>query len=657
MRVTLGLLGAATLSLASAAHAQTAQTDLRFAHIFADHGVLQRGQPIAVWGRAAPGQRVAVSLAGHSASARADRSGMWRAALPAMPAGGGYVLTATAGAERAEVRDVKLGDVYLCSGQSNMEFPARLATGAWGNYPDAGDDDLRFVTIAQRSEALPQDDLSAETKWVIAAPDTVGQASAVCYFMARSLRKSEKVPIGMVHASWGGTTIQSWISAPTLGAMPGYADDVRTVALLGSDPAAGLAREERRQDAWWRAQGLTTDDQRGWSAADLDDGGWRTLAKDASLRDATGATAAAPLGKVTWLRTSVMLTDADAAGAARLKLGPIDTYDSVWVNGRWVGNGTVAWYWRDYALPAGTLHAGRNTIALRVMRAPGADGVSERPEQRGVQTAGGRFVALDGGWRYKAGVAARDAHAPASPWAVPTSLTTLYNGMIAPLRGYGFTLAAWYQGEANAGEPATYRALLAGLFADWRRQLDAPRLPFLVAQLTSFGSVASAPGQSNWAELRQAEADAVASDPHAALAVTIDVGDRYDIHPTQKMIVGERLARGARAVAYGGKAPVGPTAASVTRSGGDLVVRYAGVTGGLRTYSAAQAIGFEACAGATCRYVPGEARGDTVVLAGAAQPGVTSVRYAWADAPYVNLYDGADLPAAPFTLPVSEVVR
>jgi sialate O-acetylesterase len=239
---------------------------------------------------------------------------------------------------------------------------------------------------------------------------------------------------------------------------------------------------------------------------------------------------------------------------------------------------------------------------------------------------------------------------------VPTSLTTLYNGMIAPLIGYKFKLAAWYQGEANAGAAQEYRTLLPMLMRDWRQRFGQPELPFLVVQLTSFGSTAKAPVKSDWAELRDAQADAVAHDAHAGLAVTLDVGDRFDIHPTQKTVVGERLARAARAVAYGEKTtPGSPWAASARRSGKDIVIAFRDTGGGLATYSSDRAIGFEACADSACRYteayVAGKAR-DEVVLPGAGTAEVTRVRYAWADAPLVNLFSGEDQPAAPFQLDV-----
>jgi peptidoglycan/xylan/chitin deacetylase (PgdA/CDA1 family) len=223
--------------------------------------------------------------------------------------------------------------------------------------------------------------------------------------------------------------------------------------------------------------------------------------------------------------------------------------------------------------------------------------------------------------------------------------------MIAPLQGYKFKLAAWYQGEANAGAAQEYRTLLPLLFDDWRKTFAQPDLPFVVAQLSSFGSVATKPGDSSWAELRHAQTEVVRNDPKAGLAVTFDFGDRSDIHPSQKNIVGQRLARAARAVAYGEKIPPGgPQAVSAVRSGQDVLIRFTDTNGGLRTYSSDTAIGFEVCEGALCRYARASAEGDTVRLHGAATARASKVRYGWADAPFVNLFGADDIPANAFEM-------
>ncbi|MEO7494374.1 MAG: sialate O-acetylesterase [Massilia sp.] len=616
-----------------------------FAGIFGDHAVLQRGEALTVWGTAPAGLGVTVSLGGKSAEARADAQGRWRASMPAMSAGGPYTMSVSgasggsAGGGGTTLKDIMIGDVYLCGGQSNMEFPLRLSTGAWSDFP--ANPDLRFVNIERRGEAGVQRDLKRPATWNVVTPKTVGEASAVCYYMARSLQRQQKVAVGFIAPTWGGTTIQGWIGAASLRTLPDYAERLEALANMAVDPAKAMADEARRHQLWWEAHDPQAKAQRVWSAPAFDDAAWPELASQ-SLTDFEGAA---------WFRTGVTLTEAQARTANGLQLGPVDNYDSTWVNGVRVGGGTVAWMWRDYAVPAGVFKPGRNVIAIRVLTNGKGGGLTGKPEQRGVRTSDGQFIALSAPWKYQLGMRARGLSIPPAPWQVPTSLSTLHNAMIAPLAGYKFKLAAWYQGEANVDAAKEYETLLPLLIADWRKTFAQPELPFLVVQLSSFGAIATAPGQSNWAQLREAQAKTVREDRHAALAVTIDVGDRTDIHPAQKAVVGERLARAARALAYGEAiAPGGPQAVGVARAGEDLVITFKHTGGGLRTYSAGQAIGFEACAGTACRYVPAVAQGDTVTLQGANQPGTTRVRYAWADAPYVNLYGADDLPAAPFEL-------
>lgn len=642
------LLGAVALCCGVApAMGQTAAPVL--ANIFADHAVLQRDRPIILWGTAAPGSQVAVKLGDRNASARTGADGKWRVKLPAMPAGGPYTLEISSGSAAVQrLSDIMVGDVFLCSGQSNMEFEVRHATGL-DVAPSANDANLRFTIIPNTSDTAPASDLAKRVQWRAISPETVGDASAVCYFMARSLRRTENVPMGFIGSEWGGTRIESWISAPSLGKLPGFGDGIAAVATYDRDPDAAIAADGLRRDKAWEAVDPAARSERAFRDANHDDRGWSVV--PASL-DQVPAADRARLDGVVWLRTTIDLTAEQAAAGKTLRLGPIGKFDESYVNGRYVGGGSVVWAWRNYGLPVGALRAGRNVIAIRVTGA-NENSPMTNVAQRSIELKDGNAVALGGPWRYRLGSAISNPSVAPAPWDTPNSLTTLYNGMIAPLAGYGFKLAAWYQGESNTGEPAAYRGLMSTLMADWRRTFDSPELPFFVVQLTAFGKPATMPQDSGWAALRQSQAEAVAADTHAGLAVTIDVGDRFDIHPAQKTVVGERLARLARVIAY--QQPglrSGPQAADVVRQGSDLIVRFQGVTGGLQRYGGNSAIGFESCAGTTCRFVDGMVQGDTVVLPGANQPGVTAVRYAWADAPFVNLFDGADLPAAPFTLAV-----
>ena len=641
------------LALAAGCACLPAQAaDLGLARIFSDHAVLQRDEPIAVWGTAAAGHKLAVTLAGHTVNGSADAHGKWKVQLPPQPAGGPYTLTVTSDGQTVSRADVLVGDVYLCSGQSNMEFQQRQATNAIGATYAGRNEQLRFLNVQKNSTPLPQDELKGPVQWTVVTPETVGDASAVCYYMARSLQASQKVPVGFVNASWGGTTIQSWIGSESLRTLDGYKTGVAAVAQYGADPVAGMRAEDARNDAWWRAHDPQVAAQRAWISAGFDDSAWPTVTPGGSWKD-SGVAGFKDFDGAAWYRTTVTLTDAQAKAANMLHLGPVDTYDTTWVNGVYVGGASTSWMWRDYAVPAGVFKPGRNVIAMRVLSGGQGGGMSGAASARSIGTADGQAIPLPAAWKVQRGSALKGLSVPPAPWDVPTSFTTLYNGMIAPLVGYKFKLAAWYQGESNSGEAQEYRTLLPMLMRDWRQRFAEPALPFLVVQLTSYGSTAKAPGKSGWAELRDAQAYAVAHDAHAGLAVTLDVGDRFDIHPTQKTLVGERLARAARAVAYGEHAaPGSPTAVSATRSGNDIVIAFKDTGGGLATYSSDRALAFETCAAAACRYAEARVAGDTVVLPGAATADVTRVRYAWADAPFVNLFGADDLPAAPFQLDV-----
>jgi sialate O-acetylesterase len=631
--------------------------ELQLARLFSDHAVLQRDQPIAVWGTAAAGHKLTVTLGGHTVNGSADARGKWRVELPPQPAGGPYALTVTSDGQTVNRNDLLVGDVYLCSGQSNMEFAVRASTNAMGATYGAGNDKMRYLNVQKNSAATPQDELQGPVQWIPLTPETVGDASAVCYYMARSLQASYKIPVGFINASWGGTAIQSWIGAESLDSLGDYKAGVAAVAQYGADPAAGLRAEDARNEAWWRAHDPAAAAQRAWIAPDFDDAAWPEVTPSGSWKD-SGLDGFKDFAGAAWYRTSVTLTAAQAQAANALRLGPVDTYDTTWVNGVRVGGASTPWIWRDYAVPASVFRPGRNVIAVRVLSGGQGGGLSGQPGSRSIGLVNGQTIPLPAAWKVQRGSALKGLSVPPAPWDVPTSLTTLYNGMIAPLVGYKFKLAAWYQGEANADKGKEYLTLLPLLMRDWRQRFDQPALPFLVAQLTSFGSTAKTPGQSNWAELRDAQAQAVARDGHAGLAVTLDVGDRFDIHPTQKTIVGERLARAARAIAYGERsAPGSPYPVSARRSGKDLVIAFRDTGGGLTTYSSDRAIGFEVCAGKVCRYADARVAGDTIVLPGAAAAaapaGATRVRYAWADAPLVNLFSGDDLPVGTFQLDIT----
>lgn len=625
----------------------------RFAGIFGDHAVLQRGQQLHIWGTATPLQRLTLSLDGRRVAAMAGSDGKWQADLPAMTAGGPYSLSIEdEEGRRTILTDIMVGDVFLCSGQSNMEFLVKYATNTWGGAFMPVNTSLRFVNIVQDSQPTPLSELGHPVAWQVAGPATTANTSAVCYFMASTIQAQQNVPVGMIASSWGGTVAQAWISAAGLRRLKAYDPGLDALADYAKSPEVAMAAWSKKALEGWRAGEPDAASHAQWIAPDFADSDWKTLTASGSWENA-GDPELAGFDGIVWYRQTVTLSKAEADSAASISLGPIDDSDISWINGKAIGSSNGWQTPRDYRIAHGTLKAGKNVIVVRVVDTGGGGGLWGKPEDRRLVFANGTTRALPAEWRYRiAGRPKPGAQLPNEPWAKPNGLTNLYNAMIAPLAPYNIRAVAWYQGESNTYDPAEYGRLLPALMNDWRAAFRQPGLPFLIVQLAAFGPVSTRPTESNWAALRDVQRRVVSADPHAGLTVSIDFGDRTDIHPTQKTVIGERLARNARAVVYGENiTPGGPEATRVTRSGNDLVVHFKNSNGGLRTYSSNMAIGFEICGRDNrCDYATAIPNDDAVILRGANSAGARKVRYAWAASPYTNLYSADDLPAAPFEL-------
>jgi sialate O-acetylesterase len=356
-----------------------------------------------------------------------------------------------------------------------------------------------------------------------------------------------------------------------------------------------------------------------------------------------------------WYRRAFRLTPEQAAQPATLSLGAIDEVDQTWVNGRVIRN-TFGWgARRTYRLQAGTLRAGANVVVVNVLSTWDAGGMTGPADELALTFDDGTRVSLADEWRYRP-VPLSMGRPPRAPWETIAGLTTLYNGMVAPIGPFGLRAVAWYQGESNADEAAEYEKLLGALMASWRSQFGAG-LPFLVVQLPSFGAVPTRPTEANWADLREAQRRAVAADGRAGLVVTIDLGEPDDIHPINKRDVGRRLARAARHVVYGEAiAPSGPVPLSAALEPAGVVVTFGHVEGSLVTYSADLAVGFELCGAGpeSCRFVAGRIDGQRVALPFAASSARTParVRFCWGPSPRCNLSDRSGLPVGPFEIPI-----
>ena len=647
---TASSIACVVLVFAAASGTATGQSSLALGPLFQDHAVVQRDKPVPIWGTAGAGEEVSVALAGRQAAARADASGRWTATLPAVAAGGPFSLKVRTGSGTVRtVSDVLVGDVFLCSGQSNMEFGVAQSKGGAMVAARANNDRIRLLTIAHAGAARPAAGFEPVPAWQAVKPESIRTFSAVCYYFGREVQETRNVPVGLVHASWGGTAIEPWIGETGLTAVGGFSPSLDLLRTFARDEDAANQGFGRMWEDWWRGHGVAAGEP--WKAEDT--GPWTDVPGFRNWKT-WGVPELANLDGMVWYRRTFNLTPAQAAGPTTLSLGGIDEVDETWVNGRVIRN-TFGWgNRRTYRLPAGTLRAGDNVVVVNVLSTYDAGGMIG-PEDAVELTCGdGTKLSLAGNWRYRA-VPLSAGRPPRAPWETIAGLTTLHNGMIAPIGPFGLRGVLWYQGESNADDPNAYQALLRGLMASWRSQFG-DGLPFLIVQLPNFGAVPTKPVESGWAGIREAQRTAVAADGHAGLAVTIDIGEPGNLHPADKLEVGRRLARAARHVVYGEPiAPSGPAPLSARREPTGIVVTFGDVERSLVSYSSDTVIGFELCgvAPGSCRFAAGTIDGTRVVLpVPASGQAPARVRFCWGASPLSNLSDGSGLPVGPFEIPI-----
>lgn len=627
-----------TLFIAALLVAGSTAQALELAGVFADHMVLQRDAPLRVWGQAEAGQRVRVQLAGRVAATQAGKDGRWQAMLAPLQAGGPHRLQVSAGAEQRTLDDVLIGDVWIASGQSNMEWRLADSNNAATEIAAAGEHPLiRHAKMPHRVSLAPLRD-APPLRWDVSSPATAGDFSAVAWHFARRVQADVHVPIGILNLSWGGTHVETWTSPRAAATDPDLAGTLRAM------PANAAAFVQSRRDVMLarvrRFQGELSD----VAGADpaLNDAAWPTL-NAPQVWETQGLPG---LDGLVWLRRHVTLTAAEAAGAATLHLGAVDDCDESFVNGRPVGK-TCGWDTpRAYALPAGLLRTGDNLIAVRVTDTGGDGGLHGAAANLRLDTAAGTKP-LAGRWQAR--VESIQTVEEPGPNDLPS---LLFNGMVQPFTPFAAKGVIWYQGETNAPRAARYAQAFPRLIKDWRARWQQPAMPFYFVQLASYGPRPPLPEGSAFAELRDAQRQTLRL-PATGMAVSIDVGDANDIHPHDKRTVGERLARIALAQVYDKPMPFkGPTLrASRVLPQGRFELVFGDVAGGLATRGSGPVLGF-AVAGDDQRFVPARAEivgKDRIRVWSEAVPRPAAVRYAWGDTPLeANLVDGAGLPATPW---------
>lgn len=617
---------------------------LSLPHVFSDHMVVQRDQPIPIWGTANPKEKIEVNFNGKTLTAKADQNGRWQVELPATAAGGSYTVEVKGKNETISFNDVLVGDVFLCGGQSNMEWRVRQLPYVNEVAYTANDTQIRLIKVAHDQALQPKDDI-LPTEWKVNSEENVREFSAVAYFFAQQLREHLNVPIGLISSNWGGTPAESWMSAEALSEYPQLHQAVQQLQAEGS--TIEKITENYRANVNSFFDDVDENDpgiKENWASASLDFQEWPTLILP-------GFFDRPPLPRhdgTIWFKKSVVLSPELQEKNLLLNLGQIDNDDQVWVNDTKVGETQGAERYRRYKVPASATKAGENIITIRVTD-PGGRG--------GFATAGKDFyltpaqqqsdrVSLAGQWHYQRG-AGRSGY--------PTPLhhypSFLYNAMIHPLVPYALKGMIWYQGESNASRAKEYGEIFPAMIQQWRKDWGS-EVPFAFVQLANFMATVDTPQPSNWAELREAQ-DKTLELPKVGMATIIDIGEADNIHPANKRDVGKRLALAMRRIAYGESVvDSGPTFESARTEGNKMIVTFNSIGDGLMVKNKYGYLKGFILAGDDQQFhwAKAEITGENeVTVYSDAVSNPVAVRYAWADNPdQANLYNKNGLPTPPF---------
>jgi sialate O-acetylesterase len=610
------------------------------ASIFGDHMVLQRNKPIRIWGEASAGENITVSLSGKSAKVKAGKDGNWQLSLPAMTHGGPYTLSIK-GKNEIVYNDVLIGEVWLCSGQSNMEWIVKNSDNATNEITNANFPLIRHITVPKATSLTPVKNIRSAS-WEICSPASVSNFTAVGYFFAREIYQQLNIPIGLINSSWGGTHVETWISSDAFFGDPEFAS-LKSKMPENTDKLIA-EKKVKIDDLIQKAQpGLPRQDEvNQFSSIGHDDSQWKKMKIPVSWENAGYPNMDGEI----WFRKNFSIPADISTADARLELGMIDDIDSTFLNGVFIGSSGVYNEKRVYKIPSGLLKM-KNVISVKVIDNGGGGGLYGGGETMALYS-GKIAIPLSGEWSFRIEKVYNDANS-INPNAYPT---LLYNAMINPLVGYGIAGALWYQGESNAGRADQYNTSFPLMINDWRNRWK-DSFPFYFVQLTHWqaGGGTSQNGGSTWAELREAQQHTLRLS-NTGMAVITDIGNTLDIHPRNKQDVGKRLALQALAKTYGIETKaLSPAYSTMSVKDGKVVLTFNNIYSGLVVKNKYGYInGFE-IAGSDQQFHYAKAwmeNGNVVVFSEkVSQP--VAVRYCWSDDPNdVNLFNSEGLPAAPF---------
>ncbi len=613
-----GLLG---MALLLAMGSQPVMAKVRLPKLVSDKMVLQRDTDLKIWGWADAGEKVTVRLQGNYYETEADKNGNWEVTLPPQQAGGPYLLEVN----EIVIRDVLVGDVWLCSGQSNQETPIHRLTEMFPEINVSNNHMIRHYKVpTQDIKETLAEEIAGNAVWHSGVASEVMNWTALAYFYAQEAYAKTKVPQGMLVSSLGGSAIESWVSQEHLKEFPRLVLDKEALELMNQ------ASKDQGEGKW---------NQLNW-----DDSDWKTMQMPGTWRE-NGVNVRGTV----WLRKDFEIPEAMEGRHARLAMGTLVHNDAVFVNGVYVGSTGYEYPPRRYQIPAGVLRKGKNTIAVR-LNAPAGNGefIKDKPYKIIGDAA---EIDLTGTWKYKVGLDLAEVSKYTERLKNRQSVGSgLYNGMIYPIRHYRVKGAIWYQGESNAGRSHEYGALMSALITNWRELWQKPELPFLLVQLPNFMEKHEKPTDSGWARIREAQLNTFKTTPNTALAVTYDVGEWNDIHPLNKKAVAQRLFLGARKVVYGEKVThSGPVYQDMKIEGDKIVISFTETGRGLMAKGGT--LKHFAIAGEDKQFVWAEAviRGNKVVVSSKSVKNPVAVRYAWSDNPdEANLCNKEGLLASPF---------
>jgi sialate O-acetylesterase len=614
------------------------QAEVRLPSVFSDNMVLQRDRPVTIWGKADKNEKIAVVLNGQTITAKADKTGNWKATLRPVPSGGPYTLTVKGKNNSLILENILAGDVWLCSGQSNMEWTVANAMNASQEIKAADYPQIRSLNVKHEMAVAPKDDFSG--KWEICSPATAGSFSAIAYYFARTLHQETGIPIGIINASWGGTDIETWISPDVFDALN---DRFQTKYKIDGQLEDFFASNDQNRTAYEAALANDWGLKEAWQNPLTDISAWGDL----PVPQIWNQPDLAGIDGVVWMQYDLVLPASVDGKPALIRLGKIDDNDDTWINGTHIG-ATVGYDLpRVYNIPSGVLKPGVNRLTVRMVDTAGGGGVYGEPEEVFLATGNDKY-SLSGNWKYKLAESNRKYHYQAITPNIHHSL--LYNAMIHPLTGFAIKGAIWYQGENNAHDALAYQTLFPTLITDWRSRWGYS-FPFYWIQLANYMQADSEPAESAWAELREAQTLTL-SLPHTGQAVSIDIGDASDIHPRNKQEAGRRLALHALNKDYGQKEVVfsGPMYQSMEIKGNQIVLTFDYASSGFKVLDKYAYIRGFAVAGADKKFVWAKAYpdGDKIIVYSDRVQQPVAVRYNWGNNPDGNLYNREGLPACPF---------